>query len=197
MPSERFAKVIEQIDQLNSQDPNQELINGVPHPRERLYAQRVSDWVRRLDPHGSEALRIAAHGQHVRRWTIPRHRYEMNRRGYLRWRETLKAFHADTVGGLMRQAGYPEAMIQRVQTIMSKRRLPEDPKTQTLEDALCLVFLQTQFSELRAKTPDDTMREILRKTWKKMSRRGRAAALQGQFTDEDRTFLAQAIAGVD
>ena len=191
--AERFARVIERIDRLNSDDPNQEIAGGVAHPRELLYAQRLSAWVERLDPRAAEELRIAARGQHVCRWTIPRQRYEMNRRGYLRWRETLKAFHADTVATLMQEVGYPDAMIQRVRTIMGKRQLQDDSETQTLEDALCLVFLETQFADLRKKTADDKMREILQKTWAKVSPRGRAAALTLPLSDEDRRFIEQAL----
>ena len=190
----RLIPVIERIDRLNREDPNTELVGGVSHPRELLYSTRLTDWVLRLAPDASDALRIAARGQHVRRWTIPRARYEMTRRGYLRWRETLKAFHADTVAGLMREEGFPDAEIQRVRTIMGKRALPRDPETQTLEDALCLVFLETQFADLRRKTADDKMREILRKTWTKMSEQGRAAALRLPMRKEDQAFLQRALA---
>jgi hypothetical protein len=195
MAPERLAELLRRIDQLNSEDPNQEMVDGVPRPRELVYAERLSAWVQRLAPQASEALRIAARGQHVQRWTIPRSRYEMNRRGYLRWRETLKAFHADTVAGLMGEAGYPPEMIQRVRELMSKRRLAEDPETQTLEDALCLVFLETQFADLRRKTPEDKMRDILRKTWGKMSSRGRAAAGELPLTAEEKRWITENVAG--
>ena len=193
MPSEWLEQVIERIDQLNREDPNTELIGGIAHPRELLYAKRLTEWVLRLNPKASEALRIAARGQHVQRWTIPRQRYKMNRRGYLRWRETLKAFHAKTLGELMREVGYPEELIQRVQQIMSKRRLQDDPDSQTLEDALCLVFLETQFAGLRQKTPDDKMKDILQKTWKKMSGPGRAAAMRLPLGEDEKRLLAQAL----
>ena len=193
MPRDQLNQVLERIDQLNSGDTNQEMVGGVAHPRELLYAQRLTAWVLRLNPQASEELRLAARGQHVQRWTIPRNRYEMNRRGYLRWRETLKAFHAETVAGLMREAGYPGEAIQRVKEIMGKRRLHEDPDTQTLEDALCLVFLETQFSDLRKKTSDEKMTEILRKTWRKMSEQGRAEALKLPLSEEDRRYLTQAL----
>ena len=191
--AERFAQLIAKIDQLNREDPNTDVVDGSVHPRELLYSQRLSEWVLRLNPNASEALRIAARGQHVRRWTIPRDHYERNRRGYLRWRETLKVFHAKTVADLMRELDYPEEMIQRAQTIMSKRHLHDDPETQTLEDALCLVFLQTQLTDLRQKTPDDKMKGILKKTWVKMSARGRAAAFQLPLSDEERRWIAEVV----
>ena len=193
MPSERFQILIQRIDQLNGADPNQELIEGVLRPRELVYAERLTDWVLRLNSQASEALRIAARGQHVQRWTIPRDRYPMNRQGYLRWRETLKAFHAQTVGELMREVGYSEEIIQRVQRIMGKRHLEDDAETQTLEDALCLVFLETQFAELKQKTPDEKMREIVRKTWKKMSARARQLALALPLDAAEKQWLAETL----
>lgn len=189
MDAERFQRLIQRLDQLNSQDPHTLVIEGVAHPRELRYAQQVTRWVERLDANASEALRIAARGQHICRWEIPRERYERTREGYLRWRETLKTFHMQKIAQLMREAGYAQAMIEQVQRIMSKRFLATDPDTQTLEDALCLAFLETQFAEFRHKTPEDKMRDILRKAWQKMSVRARAAVTQLEFGDEDRQFL--------
>lgn len=194
MTTDRLRQLLERIDQLNREDPTTELVEGTPQPRELVYAQRLSAWVKRLDPNSSEALQIAARAQHLQRWTIPRDRYEKNRQGYLRWRETLKTFHITTTARLMREAGYAEQMIARVSELMSKRRLKEDADTQTLEDALCLVFLETQLADLRAKTPDETMRDVLRKTWQKMSARARAEALTLPLSDANRRFVEAAIA---
>ena len=190
---ERLATLIARIDCCNREDPNTEFVEGANRPRELVYAERLSAWVLRLDPQASEALRIVARGQHICRWMIPRSRYEMNRQGYMRWRETLKAFHAQKVAELMRGVGNPDDMIERVRVLIGKRQLPHDRDTQTLEDALCLVFLETQFADLRRKTPPDKMAEILRKTWAKMSERGRAAALTLPLSDEDRRFIEQAL----
>ena len=193
MTAERLAQVLERIDRLNREDPTTEGVGGAAVPRELLYAQRLTAWVRRLNPRPSEALQIAARGQHVRRWTILRERYPRGRAGYLKWRETLKTFHAETVAGLMREVGNPEHDIQHVQRIMGKRSLADDPETQTLEDALCLVFLETQYADLKKKTPDATMREVLRKTWQKMSERGRSEALKLPLGEEERRLLSEAL----
>ena len=187
----RLQRLLDRIDRLNAEDPNLEVVAKAPQPRELAYAKRLTAWVLRLYPNASEALRIAARGQHVRRWTIPRSRYPMTRAGYLRWRETLNAFHADTVAGLMREEGYPDQSIQRVRMLMGKRQLGDDPKTQTLEDALCLVFLETQFADLRRKTSEEKMREIVRKTWGKMSERARAEALKLPLPEADKAYVLQ------
>ena len=192
MPA-RLQQVMDRIDALNAADPNTDTVNGVVRPRELAYAERLTAWVLQLNPKASEALRIAARGQHVRRWTMPRSQYPMNRQGYLKWRETLKAFHAETVGGLMREAGYEDAPISRVRSLMSKRELGRDADTQTLEDALCLVFLETQFAELRAKTADEKMLGVLKKTWTKMSEAARAEALRLPLSEAERQLLKRAL----
>jgi hypothetical protein len=156
---DRLADLIDAIDRYNRQDPNIDQLDGQPLPREVAYSERLTRWVRRLNPNPSEALAIAARGQHIGRWTIPRAVYPMDRGGYLRWREDLKKFHAKTVSDLMAVAGYDESDRARVTQIILKKNIHGDPDTQTLEDALCLIFLESQFEELRQKTPDEKMIE--------------------------------------
>ena len=88
--SDRFTAAIAQIDAANAADPNRESYQGRAEPRELLYSRRMSDWLSRLAPDASEALRLAARGQHICRWTIPRGSYPMDRTGYLRWRNECK-----------------------------------------------------------------------------------------------------------
>lgn len=192
MPPDQLTQLLERIDQLNREDPNTEQIDGTRVPRELAYAQRLSDWVDRLRPDASEALRIAARGQHVQRWTIPRDRYALTRQGYLRWREVLKTFHAETVARLMHGIGFPDATIQRVREIMGKRRLPDDPESQTLEDALCLIFFETQLTELKPKAPDEKLQEVVRKVLKRMSAQGRTELSKLTLDTDTRAYIAAA-----
>ena len=96
----------------------------------------------RLCPEASEELRLAARCQHICRWEIPRGTYPMTRAGYLKWRADLKKFHAQKAGEILREAGYDETTIRRVQDLNLKKNFPDDPETRVLEDALCLVFLR-------------------------------------------------------
>ena len=192
MSDGRLHQVLERIDALNREDPNREPAGLVPQPRELLYSQWLTEWVLRLNPQASEPLRIAARGQHVQRWTIPRERYPRNRQGYLRWREQLKAFHAKTVAGLMQEAGYPEETSEQTRRLILKKDL-QDPDTQALEDALCLVFLEHQFEDLRRKTPEATMRDVVRKTWKKMSPRARELAAGLSLPEDTKAWLAETL----
>lgn len=189
----RLNAVINQIDELNAADPNKELMENFEQPRELVYSIRLTDWVKKLKPGAGELLLIAARGQHVLRWTRPRADYPMDRGGYLRWREDLKKFHAETVTGLMQKEGYGEQERNRVRDIILKKNLREDPDAQAVEDGLCLVFLESQYDELKRKTPDDKMKEIIRKTWGKMSEAGRQLALKLPLPDETKKFILSAL----
>ena len=67
--------------------------------------------------------------------------------------------------------------------IVAKQGLGTDPQVQTHEDALCLVFLETQFDELADQLGDDQMVEVVRKTAAKMSPDALAAAGSIPMTD--------------
>lgn len=194
MEPERLQKVIQKIDALNSEDPNKEIIDGGTFPRELVYSQRLTEWVLKLDPDASEELKIAAHGQHIQRWKIPRSKYELNRGGYLRWREELKRFHSQQIREIMHEAGYPEVTIQKVSQIILKKNLQNDHNSQTIEDALCLVFLETQFSDVRKQVTEEKMQEIVRKTWCKMSPKAQAIALTLDLNRKDKEFIKKTLA---
>jgi len=191
----RFTGAIRRFDEENSHDPTTELVDGVPQPRELLYARRLSDWVLKLCPQASEELQLAARCQHICRWTIPRHTYAMTRAGYLRWRAELKDFHAGKAGQILQDLGYPREVIARVQALNRKSNFPADPESRVLEDALCLMFLQYQFAELAGRTTDDKMINALRKTWKKMTPAARAQALKFPRSPREEALLEQALAG--
>jgi hypothetical protein len=191
----RFTEAIRRFDEENAHDPTTELADGLPQPRELLYARRLSDWVLKLRPQASEELQLAARCQHICRWTIPRQTYAMTRAGYLRWRAELKDFHAGKAGQILQNIGYPREMIARVQALNLKSNFPADPESRVLEDALCLMFLQYQFAELADRTTDDKMINALRKTWKKMTPAARTHALKFPRSRREETLLEQALAG--
>jgi hypothetical protein len=182
--SERFRRAIERFDAANAEDPR---------GQELLYAQRMSEWLDRLAPNASEALKLAARSQHIRRWEIPRSRYAMDRAGYHRWRTELAAFHAETAGGIMREVGYDQAMIGRVQSLLKKERLKEDAEAQMLEDVICLVFLESYFADFAKKHDEQKVVTILRKTWRKMSPRSQSAALALPIGPAERKLIEKAL----
>jgi len=190
----RFETAIKRFDEENSHDPKRIEINGASQPYELIYSQWLTDWVMKLAPEASEELRLAARSQHLCRWMLPRDKYPMTRPGYLQWRETLKKFHAQKTGEILRELGYPEDTITRVQALNLKKNFPHDPESRNLEDALCLVFLEHQFAELAAKTSEDKLIGAVQKTWKKMTPQAQSIALTLSFTPSDKALIEKALA---
>jgi hypothetical protein len=192
---QRFEFALRRFDEENRRDPTTEAVAGVPQPREWLYAQRLTKWVLQLSPDASEELRLAARCQHLCRWEIPRQSYPMTRAGYLQWRATLKKFHARKAGDILREAGYADEMIGRVQDLNLKKNFPAEPASRVLEDALCLVFLEFQLADLAGKTAEDKTVNALQKSWGKMTEAGRAEALKLNYGEREKALLQHALNG--
>jgi len=195
MADARLDAAIAAIDAANAEDPNAETVGGKRVPKELAYARRMTAWLDRLAPDASEALRLAIRAQHIRRWTVPRDGYPMDRQGYHRWRTALARFHAETAGALLAKAGYDAVMIERVGSLIRKERLKSDPEAQTLEDVACLVFLENYLGDFAGKHDEAKVVDILRKTWRKMSPRGQAAARALDLDPAGRRVLDRALAG--
>jgi len=181
------------LDGINSFDPNREIVDGQPRPAQVVYAERMTAWLHKLEPNPSEALQLAARGQHVMRWQIPRSDYPMDRAGYIRWRTTLYDFHAEHTGRVLAEVGYDQPFVERVQSLIRKQNLKIDPEAQTLEDVICLVFLENYFAEFAADHDEAKLIRILRKTWKKMSDRGHAAAMTIELGPREKELVAKAL----
>ena len=190
-----FEAAIRRFDEENARDPNREVANGVSHPRELLYAQRLTGWVLKLCPDAPEELRLAVRCQHLCRWEIPRGSYPMDRAGYLKWRADLKKFHAQKAGDILQEVGYDEKTIRRVQELNLKKDFPNDPEGRVLEDALCLMFLEYQFADLAGKTIEDKTINALQKSWQKMTDDARAEALKLEFGPREKALLQRALNG--
>ena len=191
--NDRLACAFRRFDEANAQDPTLEHDGGEAVPRELLYARRLTGWVLRLDPAAAETLRLAARCQHVCRWQIPRSNYPLTRAGYHQWRNALKEFHAEVSGRILAECGYDPAIIAQVQALNRKEHFPADPDSRTLEDALCLVFLEYQFAELAAKTEPEKVINALRKSWAKMSGKARSAALALPYSPTQKQLLEKAL----
>ena len=171
-----LAEAFAAVDAANADDPNTIVVRGERQPKEQAHAELAVEWVRRLVDEPSDELLLAARAHHVRRWDIPRSSEPEGRAGYLRWKRRLQQHHADVVGRVL-DGIVPADVVERVQAIVQKERLRSDPEVQALEDALCLVFVETQFGELADQLGEDHMVEVVAKTLRKMSPAGREAAL--------------------
>jgi hypothetical protein len=181
------------FDTYNQQGPGTLIWNGQEYPVEYFYAIKLYEWVKKLEPLASEPLLLASRCQHIGRWEIPRNTYPDGRVGYLKWRSDLSKFHAAKASEILQSVGYDIDTIHRVSEIILKKRLSADSEVQTMENALCLVFLEFQYDDLIEKQPEEKMISILQKTWAKMSEPGRQAALALSYSDKGMTLLNKAL----
>jgi len=157
------------IDAANAADPNLE--DGAPAARR--YGERMSSELDRLFPDAPDALKIAARGQHIERWTVPRNTYPEGKTGYHAWRRDLAGHHAERVSAIMAEAGYGEDDIAAAARMLRKEGIKRHADVQALEDTICFVFLKWYFAPFAAKHSDDKVLGIVQKTARKMSEEGR------------------------
>jgi hypothetical protein len=89
--------------------------------------------------------------------------------------------------------GYDDSTIARVRSLLQKEKIKLDPEMQTLEDVICLVFLENYFADFARDRDEQQMLNIIRRTWAKMSQRGHEAALTLTLSDGDRALIAKAL----
>lgn len=195
-PSQRFASVIADIDAANADDPRQAALDGNTLPYEVAYARRMTRQIGAMYPEASELLRIAAHGQHIRRFDIPRARFPEGREGYNEWRRTCREHHAKLLATIMGRHGYAPADIEQVAKLVRKEQLKKDKESQALENAVDVVFLEHYFDEFHGKYAhydDAKLIDIIGKTLRKMSPKGHQAALALDLPERTRKLVLAAV----
>ncbi|HWV16083.1 MAG TPA: DUF4202 domain-containing protein [Cellvibrio sp.] len=191
--SSQLSSTLAAFDAANAQDPNLEMVDGQALAKELIYALRMSEKLQSFCPDASVELQLAARSQHICRWKIPRSNYPMDRQGYKRWRLELAAFHGETAGGIMADNGYGEGAIERVKDLLLKRSLKRDQEVQTLEDVVCLVFLEFYMEDFASKHDEEKLIDIIQKTWNKMSEKGHEAALKLPLSQAILTLVGKAL----
>ncbi|QBN17428.1 DUF4202 domain-containing protein [Flavobacterium nackdongense] len=189
----QFQNASAWIDAENAQDPNSEIYQSKAHPKELLYSNRMYERLMDFCPNASEQVQIASKAQHICRWKMPRESYPMDRVGYLKWREELKKFHAQTTAQILAKAGYSDEFIDRVSFLIEKKLLKKDTETQLLEDVICLVFLEFYFDPFVQKHNREKMKNIILKTWNKMSELGQQEALKINFSQDNLQLIKEAL----
>lgn len=137
----------------------------------------MSAELERLYPDAPDPLRIAARGQHIERWILPRATYPEGKAGYHAWRRELAEHHAQRVGAIMAAAGYGVADIDATGRMLRKEGIKRHKDVQSLEDVICFVFLKWYFSPFAAKHNDAKVLGIVQKTARKMSDEARQRVL--------------------
>jgi len=186
------------FDDYNKQDPRSFEWENVSGPQEYFFAIKLYEWVLKLDTNAREELLLASRSQHIGRWEIPREDYPEGREPYLKWRKDLALHHADTASRLMSEAGYSAEQVERVTQIILKKRIKVDADVQTMENALCLVFLQFQYEDFRKKYEEDPEKiiNILRKSLLKMDAHGHSFALKLPYIEKGLYLVNEALKGM-
>ncbi|MCK5696512.1 MAG: DUF4202 domain-containing protein [Gammaproteobacteria bacterium] len=179
-----FNKTAELINATNSDDPNKELYNDKLWPKELLYSHHMTNMLNRFAPDTDDVMKLGISAQHIERWKSPRDAYSMDKKGYYQWRTQLYQFHADTVCALMKQVGYSDAELERVNNAVSKKSLNTNADTQLVEDIAALVFIEHYMQAFADKHPEYDEKkwlEIILRTWNKMSDHAQKFALSGDL----------------
>lgn len=180
------------IDNANGEDPNE--LRG--RPLAQLQGELASDWLSKLDADATPELQLAVRAHHLRRWELARADFPEGRQGYLRWRRENKAHQAESLAAIMNDGAWPTESIARAGTLLARTKLRTDAETQTLEDAACLVFLETQFDDMASRTERDHLTSIVAKTLKKMSPEAVTLAASIQLSPTAEAVLTDAVASL-
>ena len=196
--AEAYIRALDAIDAAHSGDPNRHISpTGEAIPYELHYARQMSHYLQKLaSTEPSHTLSLAIRAQHFRRWEVPRSSYPEGRLAYLRWRTDQKSRAATQVRQICLDNGISESDADRVAALIRKENLKKDEEAQMLEDAACLVFLDDQFEEFEKgfEGGEEKMLGILRKTWGKMSEKGRDEALRLNVGEKGKQLLGKALA---
>ncbi len=189
-----FAAAVAAIDTANSADPTQVLVRGAVRPLALVHGELAAEWVAALSPDADadadELVLLAARAHHLRRWEMPRSSYDAGKAGYLKWKRDQRQRHAHDVGELLAAVGYSAEEIEQVQAMVLRR----GPGGQLVEDAACLVFIETQLAAVATQLDRDHLIDVIRKTAKKMSPAALAAVARIPLGESEQQLLAAALA---
>ena len=167
--SPRYEAAAAAIDAANAEDPTIIDVRGQRVALALVHGLLATEWIGQLVDEPAETLLLAARAHHLRRWELPRDGYPPGRAGYLRWRRDQKIRHATDVAAILASCGYEPAEIEQVQRLIRRESVDG---SQAVEDAACLVFIETQLGSMADRMDRGQLMDVVRKTARKMSGRG-------------------------
>lgn len=188
-----LKNAIQELLAVHLQDPNMENWTDGVYPAEWLYIQRITERLAAFSPNSSEELIIAANCQHLYRWEIERKSFPEGRIGYYQWRNYLSEYQAVKAREIILKAGFDADFADQVKTIVKKENIFTNPEAQTLEDVVCLVFLEFYLDEFMNDKTELNMVPIILKTWNKMSDKGHQEALKIKYSDTALPVIKKAL----
>lgn len=195
--SDAYRAAAEAIDLANSADPTTVVVRGLRQPLALAHGRLAVEWIERLIADPDEALLLAARAHHLRRWELARASYPDGRSGYLRWRRDQKDRHARDIEAILAAAGYGPDVVARVRSLVRRERLGADAEAQAVEDAACLVFIETQLDGMTGRIDHDRLLDVIRKTAAKMSPGARRSIDELTLSDAASAVLTEALTPPD
>jgi hypothetical protein len=190
--SPRYDAAVAAIDAANAADPTAVDVRGQRVALALVHGRLAVEWIEQLVDNPRETLLLAGRAHHLRRWEVPRDSYPSGRAGYLRWRRDQKARHATDVAAILEACGYEPTEIEDVQRLIRRESVDG---AQAVEDAACLVFIETQLALLANRMDHDLLVEVIRKTARKMSDRGLELVASIPLGEAEHSLLSQALGG--
>jgi hypothetical protein len=188
--SPRYDAAVAAIDDANAADPTGVDVRGQRVALALVHGRLAVEWIEQLVDNPRETLLLAGRAHHLRRWEVPRDSYPVGRAGYLRWRRDQKARHATDVAAILETCGYETSEIEDVQRLIRRESVDG---AQAVEDAACLVFIETQLALLANRMDHDLLVEVIRKTARKMSNRGLELVASIPLGEAEHSLLSQAL----
>ncbi|RDH37023.1 hypothetical protein BDQ94DRAFT_104753 [Aspergillus welwitschiae] len=188
-----LTTALTKIDALHSEDPNKLTNTNIPY--ELHYAEKMTSYLYKHTPNPSPVLQLAIRAQHLKRWEVPRGTYPDGK--YYSWRTAVARRQAEIAMKVCLESGIGEAEAERVGRLIRKEGLKggEDAEAQILEDVACLVFLDDQFEKFQENYDDNKVVDILTKTLKKMSDRGKELASGLKMEGRPHELVTRAVNG--
>jgi len=192
--NDRYGAAVSAIDTANAIDPTRVSVRGEDQPLALVHGRLAAEWVQTLHPDAPDEWLLAARAHHLRRWELPRSDYPAGKAGYLRWKRDQRQRHGREVAVLLADVGYDTDVTEQVQALVRRDHLATDPGSQAVEDAACLVFIETQLADVSTKLDRDHLIDVIRKTARKMSPAALEAVGSIPLDAAERQLLADALA---
>lgn len=215
----KLSKALDLIDQANSADPKKVLVNGVQQPYRRVYSQRMTDWVTKLDPSSPDGLLCWVRGSNIESWRlseIRREDYAPNASGDRQWELDRKKWVANRLVSVMKDVGYSERTTSIVFDLMMEKNIP-DPRDlrmtelvgafglinyrllelvrwkQMKADADVMVVLEYSFKDMFDNLPADEVLAVLCREFGKISLACSLRILNMKWTPVERKLILKAL----
>lgn len=161
-----------EIDKVHALDKSEAEENGIIYPAEWLYSKRMLMTLDLLNERCSLLMKLAVQCQHLERWGVPRSDYPYDRRGYHTWRRAVMDYQLQRTVEALTPTGIKEEDMQWITQTLKEQGNKLNHDAQVITDTACLVFLKWYMEPFSTKHESEKVKDILKKTMRKMSETG-------------------------